>query len=118
MLADPQSITVATVAKSMPRTSAGVDSGAFTFTDGSYVLKVSHAYGRRTRRTIRIDNSKIAADPLTSNNVKYSSSCYIVFDEPATGYTRAEALDQVRALTDYLAASSYAVLPKWLGGES
>lgn len=117
--ADPQSVTINAVAQSLPRTSNGVNSGVFTKDDGNVKLTVNHAYGKRTRDTIRLDHRKIAADPLISaTNILYSMSVYMVIDRPITGYTVAEAKQIVDALTAYLTASSGARATQLLGGEN
>lgn len=117
--ADPQSVTINAVAQSLPRTSSGVNAGVFTKDDGNVRLSVQHQYGKRTRRTIRLDHSKIAADPLiSSTNIKYSASVYLVTDAPITGYTVAEMKQLVDALTAYLTASSGARATQLLGGEN
>jgi hypothetical protein len=117
--ADPQVVTVNAVAQSMPRVSQGVNQGGFRKDDGLYSLSMAHQYGKRTRSTIRIDNSKIAADPLVSaQNIRYSLSAYLVIDRPVTGYTNAEAKLIVDGFIAYLTASSGANITKLLGGES
>lgn len=117
--ADPQSVTINAVANSLPRTGQGISNGEFTKDDGNVQLQISHAYGKRTRRTIRLNHSKIAADPLISaQNIKYSMSAYLVVDIPVTGYTVAEAKQIVDGLTAYLTASSGARVTQMLGGES
>lgn len=118
--ADPQSVTINSVANTLPRTSSGVNSGIFTKDDQTVKLTVSHQYGRRTRRTIRIDHQKIVPDPLVSSqNVRASMSTYIVVDLPLAGsYTVAEAKQIVDALTGYLTASSGARVTQLLGGEN
>ncbi len=117
--ADPQSVTINAVAQSLPRTSSGVNAGVFTKDDGTVKLSVSHQYGKRTRRTIRIDHSKIAPDPLVSaQNIKFSMSVYLVVDVPVTGYTVAEQKQIVDALSAYLSASSGARTTQLLGGEN
>jgi len=117
--ADPQTVTISTVANTLPRTSSGVDAGVFTKDDGNVKLSVSHQYGKRTRRTIRLEHSKIAADPLiSSTNIKYSMTTYLVVDVPVTGYTVAEAKAIVDGLTAYLTASSGARTTQLLGGEN
>lgn len=117
--ADPQSVTINAVANSLPRTSSGVNSGVFTKDDGNVKLSVSHQYGKRVRRTIRLDHAKIAADPLISDrNIRHSMSTYIVVDVPITGYTVAEAKQIVDGLTAYLTASSGAKVTQLLGGEN
>lgn len=120
MFSDPQTITINAVAQTLPRTSAGVNSGIFTKDDGTVKLSVSHQYGKRNRRTIRIDHQKLTPDPLiTSQNVRASMSCYIVVDTPVAGsYTVAEAKQIVDALTGYLTATSGARATQLLGGEN
>jgi hypothetical protein len=119
MLTDPQSVTISGTAHSLPRTSAGVNLGEFTKDDGTIKERVQHTYGGRTRRLVRLDHSKIAADPLiSSQSIKYSMSAYVVFDLPPTGYTPAEAKAIWDGFAAQLAASSGALVTKVLGGES
>jgi len=117
--ADPQSVTINSVAISLPRVSSGVNTGSFSKDDGDVKLSVSHAYGKRTRRTIRIDSRKVAADPFNSSiNAEYSMSAYIVVDVPKVGYTIVEQQQIVAALTKYLTDSSGARTTQLLGGEN
>lgn len=119
MLADPQSVTINAVAQSLPAIGRGVNTSSYQKDDGNVKLTISHQYGKRTRRTVRLDFSKIAADPLVSaQNIKYSMSTYLVIDAPITGFTVAEAKYVVDALTAYLTASSGAKVTSVLGGES
>lgn len=117
---DPQSVTINAVANSLPRTSFGVNSGTFQKDDGLVKLSVSHSYGKaNTRRVIRLDHSKIAADPLQASiNVKLGMSAYLVVQTPPAGYSITEAKQIVDALTGYLTASSGARTTQLLGGES
>jgi hypothetical protein len=115
---DPQSLTINSVATSLPRTSFGDNSGAFTSADGTVKLAVSHILGKRQRRTIRVDHSKIAADPFVPNvNQKVGMSAYLVIDTPVNGYSATEAKQIVDALTAYLTASTGANVTRVLGGE-
>jgi len=117
--ADPQSVTINAVANSLPRVSSGVNTGSFSKDDGNVKLSVAHSYGKRTRRTIRLEHRKIAADPLISaQNIAYSMTCYLVCDIPTTGYTVAEAKQIVDGLTLYLTATSGARVTQLLGGEN
>jgi hypothetical protein len=116
---DPQTLTINAVANSLPRTASGVNTGTFTKDDGNVRLSVSHAYGKRNRRQIRVDHQKIAPDPLiSSTNILYGMSVYLVADIPKTGYTIAEQKQIADALIAYLSASSGANLTKLLGGEN
>ena len=116
--ADPQSVTINAVANSLPRVSSDKNAGSFQKDDGTVKLTVSHSYGARNRRTIRIDHRKIAPDVFTSDNREYSMSTYVVVDAPVTGYTNAEIKQIVDGLTAYLTASSGARVTQLLGGEN
>ncbi len=117
--ADPQTITVGGTAASLPRTSSEGHAGEFTKDDGTVALRVSHQNGKRTRRLIRLDHSKVAADPfLAGTNVKFSMSVQLVVDTPTVGYTIAEQKQIVDALVAYLAASTGARVTQLLGGEN
>lgn len=119
MFVDPQSVTIATVANSLPRVSVGDRQASYSKEDDTLSLAISHAVSakKRTRRMVRLDHSKIASDPFVSgNNRPVSSSCYLVVDEPADGaYTNTELLDIVKGLLGWL---SDANVSKLLAGES
>jgi hypothetical protein len=116
---DPQSITISAVTTPLPRTSTGVAGADYQSSDGLIHLNVSHAYGRRTRRVIRVDHSKITADPfIPAQNTKVSMSNYMVFDVPPAGYTNAEQLAVYQGFKAAITASSDALIVKLLGGES
>lgn len=116
MFADPQSVTINAVANSLPRTSSGTNSGIFTKDDGLVKLSITHNVGKRSRRVVRLDHAKIAADPLLAGvNVKANMAAYLVIDTPETGYTLVEARQVVEGLVDYLVD---ATITKVLGGES
>lgn len=118
--ADPQSVTINAVAQTLPRVSSGQNSGVFQKDDATVKLTVSHNYGKgRARRMLRLDHSKIAADPLMAGtNVRASGSVYLVTDFPDGLYTNAEAKQIVDALTAYLTASTGARATQLLGGEN
>lgn len=116
---DPQTVTINAVAQTLPRTSSGVDAGVFTKDDGNVKLSVSHNYGKRIRRTVRLEHSKVAPDPLiSSTNIKYGMTAYLVIDVPVTGYSVTEAKQIVDGLTAYLTATSGARVTQLLGGEN
>lgn len=119
MYTDPQSVTINAVANSLPRISSGINSGSFQKDDTTVKLDISHQYGKRNRRLVKLTHSKIAADPLiSSTNIRYSMSINLVVDTPTTGYTVAEAKQVVDGLTAWLTASSGANITKLLGGEN
>jgi len=117
--ADPQSVTINAVAQTLPRVSSGDNKGAFRKDDSTVELTISHAYGKRVRRVIRLNHNKVAVDPLVpAYNVPFSMSVSLVVDSPVVGYTVAEQKQIVDALTAYLTASSGARTTQLLGGES
>ncbi|DAD51752.1 coat protein [ssRNA phage Zoerhiza.2_1] len=118
-LADPQTVTISGTTTPLPRTSVDQDESEYTSGDGLIKLLVSHAYGKRQRRLVRIDHAKMAADVFKpTENVKVGMSVYTVFDLPPAGYTAAEALAVWSGFNTQLTATSNAVVTKILGGES
>lgn len=117
MFTDPQTVTVNAVAKSLPRVASGNYDGAFESVADGLKLRVSHAFGKRDRRTVRLDSKDIAADPyLDGTNRPISMSAYLVVDAPPQGYTATEISYHVQALIDWL--DTPANLAKVLGSES
>jgi len=116
---DPQSVTVSGTAISLPRTSSGPSTGGFTSSDGLTQMVVSHQYGKRYRRMLKLTQSKISADPLVpSQNVKSTQSVWLATDTPVNGFTVAESKALVDALVAYLSASTGARVTQLLGGEN
>jgi len=120
--ADPLSITISAVTTSLPRTGdtpgAG-DGSVYTTGDGLIILSANHDRGKRIRRVLRLDVSKLTADPFKpAENVKVSMSNYMVFDLPPAGFTPAEALAAYQGFKTLYSASSDLLITKLLGGES
>jgi len=115
----PQSVTINSVAVALPRTGQSLNSGAFGSNDGLVKETVSHQIGKRNRHLIRIDHSKIAADPFQSGlNQKYSMSAYLVVDVPPVGYTVAEQKQVVDGFISQLTAATGKVITQVLGNEN
>lgn len=113
---DPQSVTINAVAQPLPRISAPTGAGSFQKDDGSYKLTISHQMGKRTRRNVRLDFSKVAADPYApAINNRYTGSVYLVIDHPPSGgWTNTEIKDIVLGLTGWLTSAN---VLKVLGSE-
>lgn len=117
--ADPQSITISGVTIPLPRTNVGNNGSEYTSADGLVRLSANSAYGRRTRRVLRLDHGKITADPfIPTQNSKVTMSNYIVFDVPVAGYTNADALAVYAGFKAAFTATSDLLITKLLGGES
>lgn len=118
MYTDPQTVTINAIANVLPRIRSGATSGTFRKEDSTVKLTISHAENKRARRMVRIDHSKLAADPyITGDNTPVSMGVYIVVDVPLLGYTVAEQKQVVDGLTAWLTASSGAAVSKLIGGE-
>lgn len=117
--ADPQSITISGTPISLPRVEVGTNRSGYLSADGLVAESASSTYGKRNRRVLRVDHSKITTDPfIPAQNVKVSMSCYMVFDLPPAGYTAAEALAVYTGFKTQFTASSDLLITKLLGGES
>lgn len=116
---DPQTVTINAVAIPLARTGSRDNAGSFAASDGNTKMLVSSSYGKRVRRTIRIDSRKVAPDPLfPAQNTPYSMSFYIVADVPTTGYTITEQKQIIDGFLAWLTASSGAKITQLLGGEN
>lgn len=116
MLADPQSVTVNAVPKSLPRIADSSFNGRFAMADGTYALGMKITHGNRDRIEIRLDFAKIAADPITAVNQKWTGSTSIVINTPPNGvFTDTEIKDNVLGLLGWATAAN---LLKVLGDET
>lgn len=116
MFADPQSVTVNAVAKSLPAISRDENASTYRMDTGDYELVISRTFGKRNRFVVRLNAKKIAADPLTaSNNLEYRMSTYLVLDAPPVGYTNTELKDIALGLVGWLTSAN---VLKVLGGET
>lgn len=119
LFADPQSVTIDTVAKSLPRTSVGDRVAVYTKDDELLRLTISHQSTNkgRTMRMARLDVIKISADPfLPAQNREVTETIHIVINEPSDGaFTNAEGLSNAKGLLDWLSDANVA---KVLAGES
>lgn len=99
MLTSPQSITIDAVATDCHKVQEDKTSSLYASEDGTLTFRVSHQETKkRTRRMMRLDQTVIAADPLTAINSTQSAGAYLVIDEPLFGFTNAELIDLVEGL--------------------
>lgn len=116
MFADPQSVTINAVPVSLPRVGIGSSEATYRSADESVQLRISHQDTKgRKRRMVRLDQTKIAADPLTAENTSCKAGIYIVVDEPSFGFSDQELTYLIDALKTFMGSTSEA---KLLGGES
>ncbi len=116
MFADPQSVTVNAVAKSLARISITPTQTTYTTADGEFTLTVRQtSTAGRFRREIRLAQKKVAADPISAVNKEVGLSFYMVIDEPKWGFTDTEIGYVIAGLKTWLDATAYG---KVLAGES
>lgn len=116
MFADPQSVTINAVATDLPRVKVGDGNATYRSADETIQMRISHQYtGTRKRRMVRLDQTVVAADPITTENKSQSAGVYLVIDEPSFGFSDTELDYLVDALALWLSAANIA---KLLGSES
>lgn len=116
MFSDPQSVTINAVPVSLPRVSVGDAEATYRAADETVQMLISHQSSKgRKRRMVRLDQTVIAADPLTAENASQKAGIYLVVDEPLFGFSDAELDYLVDALVAWLTSGNIA---KLLGGES
>lgn len=119
MFADPQTVTISATPYTLARVSTDANAGRFSTGDGAIQEAVSHIYGKRARRLLKIVHSKYAPDPLfPAQNLPYSMTFSVLADVPLVGYTVAEQKAVVDGFITQLNASSGALITKFLGGEN
>jgi len=114
--ADPQSITVNSVAKSMDRVKSEGYRSEYAMADETFKMTISHQISKgRTRRMVRVDQRVVAVNPLDSVSEYKTLGVYLVIDEPEYGFSDTEIDYVVQALKTW--ASTANVL-KVLGNQS
>lgn len=115
--ADPQSITVNSVAQSMPRIETNGTSAKYSKDDESYKLSISHqkVANDRIRSMVRVDQRAVVPDPLTAVNDYETLGIYLVIDRPSVGFTSTQVDYVVQGLKTWLSSAN---VVKLFGQES
>lgn len=114
MFADPTLITINAVAESFARIEEAGGKAVYRTGDKDFTLTISRINGTRNRHLIRIDQKKIAANPVNSENAEVSMSVYTVVDVPEWGFTAVDASNVFDGLAAFLTEAN---LTKVLAGE-
>lgn len=119
-LSDPQSITVAGSAKSMPNVTRGNFQATYQTSDENWLLSVSHQKigsktDQRIKTTVRFSQRKVVVDPLSSENDYGFNNWTISNERPIVGFTATEVADQITGLKTWLDAT---MIGKLFGQES
>jgi hypothetical protein len=115
---DPQSVTVATVAKSLPRISQNGGTAIYReATSDPYQLRITQKEGKRANRLVKLSSKKVSSDPyLPSTNVDVLCHVTVILDAPPAGFTVQDQIDLLTAMADWLKAGTNA--SKLTSGES
>lgn len=105
--ADPQSVTVNSVAQSMPRIETQARRSVYRKADGTFQLTISHSTPNgRLRSMARIDQFAIVTDPVSSLNDSENLGAYLIIDRPTFGFTQTQVEQLVAGLTAYLTTTN------------
>lgn len=114
--ADPQSITIAGVASSLPRTSTSGSKSVYTKADQNLSLVISHQEsGSRINSLARYDQRIVAADVLTAENQFQTATVKVIVERPIVGFTNTQIKDLVAGA---FAALNAAAIDKIYGMET
>jgi hypothetical protein len=105
VFADPQTVTYATVAKSLPAIGRGETQSEYKLNDAGvvYDLILSHQFKTRNRVVARLRRDSSVTDPLIpANSILASATCTFTMDFPNVGLTPADAQALGKALVAWL----------------
>jgi hypothetical protein len=110
-LADPQSVTYATVATDLPRIGQGLMEGKFRSADSEFNLTVTHTANSRYRHSVQLRMDDITSNPLIPDqNIATFATVGLTINAPKNGYTNAQVVDLANALVDWLTPTIVAQL--------
>lgn len=101
MFADPQSITIAGVAHSLPRIESNGQRAVYEKADQSVRLIISHTVvknktgSERIKTLVQVIQRKVVVDPLTAANDYDTISYHIVLERPSYGFSSTEISDLI-----------------------
>jgi hypothetical protein len=101
--ADPQSLTIAAVANSMPRTSTDGSKSIYMKSDENLVMTVSHnKTPSRINSLVRYDQRIVAADVLSAENKFQTATVKVIVERPLVGFTNTQIKDLWAAIKTQL----------------
>jgi hypothetical protein len=121
MFADPQSVTINAVAKSLPAVSRGESASVYRASDELFSMRVSRQLvPKRERFLVELVQKKDNATPFQTTTISQLAKVQLITDIPTfgTAFTDTEVKYICAGLVDWLSGSSYANYLKVLGGET
>lgn len=115
-LSDPQTVTVATVAKPLARTGSGMMEGQFTAADGKFTLNVTHSANSRFKHSVQLRMDDLVANPLVpSQNIATFATVGLTINAPKNGLSNTQVIDLANALQVWLTPT---IIGKLVTGEA
>jgi hypothetical protein len=103
MFSDPIVVVLSTVSHNLARVQDDGLKSVYNNPDRTLIGTISHQPAKgRVRRMLRLDQTKVAADPLTSVNKSVTCGVYFVLDVPDFGFSVANVQDLLDALTSLM----------------
>jgi len=109
MFADPQSVTYATVAKSLPAIGRTDAQSEYRLDDSGtvYDLTISHQFKARNRVVARLRRDAVVANPLNpTTNIVAGATATFTMDFPSSGLTTTDAQNLGNALVAWLTSGN------------
>jgi hypothetical protein len=105
---DPQTITVATVAQTMPRIETNGQKSVYQKADQTFTFTISHqnAPGNRVRSLTKFEEKAVVPDPLTSVNDYEHASIQLVIDRPLAGFSQTRIDQLVQGFKSWLTTTA------------
>lgn len=120
MLADPQSITVNSVAKSMPKVQSDGQHSIYSMADQSFQLDIRHTNRKvdkkdRVRSLVTFTQTAAVTDPITSVVDSDFLAFSVQIDRPVFGFTSLQVQQLVAGFNAWLTSTN---VDKLYGRES
>lgn len=108
MFTDPQTLTVNSAPKTLPRIQIQGTSALYQNSDGTYAMRISHqsASGNRIRTLVRVDFKAVVPDPITAVNDEENLQVHFVIDRPVQGFSATTVDQLVQALKAWLTTTA------------
>jgi hypothetical protein len=118
VLTDPQTVTYATVSKSLPAIGRNETQSEYKLNDSGVIfdLIVSHQFKTRNRVVARLQRTASSTDPLIpTQNILASATATFTIDFPNVGFVPTDIQNLGNALTAWLTS---ATILKLVNGET
>jgi len=116
MFSDPLTLTVNSVAKTLPRILIDGPKATYQMADQTFTMSISHQVGKdkRIRSVLRVEQKAIVTNPVDSSNDYDTLVYYFVIDRPSFGFSITQVEQLVAAVQAF---TTTGVVDKLFGQE-